>query len=257
MTDTTITTEKEDKPQLKLRIRYKIDQSWTIADIATKQPPAGWLNVFKAAEHELAEISEDLENDALTNGRFYPDKKDLFNAFDLTPLNKVRVVIVGQDPYHNMSCGRPTAVGVSFGSFRGADIPKSLQTIYKELVKSIPGFKMPNHPDLTKWCQQGVLMYNTCLTVLPGRAFSHKKVWGSFMYHVISSILAVNPTCIFVLWGRKAQSAIKGLLGNKGKVLEAGHPSPLSMKDFIGCDHFNKINALLIERGDTPIDWQV
>ena len=140
MTDVKEIEEKkeEPKPQLKLRIRYKIDQSWTIADIAAKQPPSGWVDMFKAATAELEEISEDLEDDIKINGRFYPDKKDLFNAFELTPLNKVRVVIVGQDPYHNMSCGRPTAVGVSFGSFRGADIPKSLQTIYKELMRSIP-----------------------------------------------------------------------------------------------------------------------
>ena len=232
-----------------------IDNSWKVIDIARKHPPRTWEGVFKSADNEIADISEILENDKKINGRFYPDCKNLFRAFELTPLNHVKVVIFGRDPFSN-TCpdGTPQAQGMSFSVKRGTKIPSSLVNIYKELKNTVFGFVTPNHGNLTGWCHQGVLLLNSCLTVRPNNPGSYKEIWYGFIKKVINAILDVNLGCIFVLWGRKAQK-IRKMLGERAIVLEASHPS--TFFGFLGCDHFNQVNQILTEKGEKPIDWQI
>lgn len=245
------------KPVLQIIKSNNITNEWTVERIAKECPPYSWESVFKSAENELKDISDILENDKKVNGRFYPDCKNLFKAFELTSLQKVKVVIMGQDPFHGLnSDGTPQAQGLSFSVKRGAKVPPSLVNIYKELKSTVEDFQIPNHGDLSSWSKQGVLLLNQCLTVRPGSPDSHKEIWLSLIKKVINAILDVNQNCIFVLWGRKAQK-IQKMLGGRSIILEAGHPSPMSVKDFYGCNHFNKINDLLKGQGKSPINWNL
>jgi len=167
------------------------------------------------------------------------------------------VVIIAQDPYFGInSDGTPQAQGLAFSVKKGEKIPSSLINIYKELSNSIPNFTKPNHGCLENWSKQGVLLLNSCLTVRPGDPGCHKELWYSFIKKVINSIIDNNPYCIFILWGRQAQK-IRKMLGERVTVLEAAHPSGLSCKNFLGCNHFNQVNELLIEKNQTPINWQI
>lgn len=249
------------KSKIKLNIipkRPYISNEMSLMEIVEKDTPPGWKDVFKSAKNELIDIDELLKEDKLKNGRYYPDSKDLFNAFHLTPLNKVKVVIFGQDPYFSLlKDNRPQAVGMSFSVPRDAPIPSSLKNIYKELSNTVKDFKIPNHGDLTHWCEEGVLLLNSCLTVAPNQPGSHKEIWLGFIKKVIEAIMNVNSSCIFVLWGRKAEK-IKKMLGERAMVLISSHPSGLACyKGFFGCNHFNEINRLLIESGKKPIDWNL
>lgn len=236
-----------------------IDNSWTVEDICNKRKPLGWEEVFENSVNELKDISNILINDVKINGRFLPDMKNLFRAFELTPLKKVKVVIMGQDPYHGCnSDGTPQAQGLSFSVKKNAKIPSSLNNIYKELKDNFPeNFSTPKHGDLTLWALQGVLLLNSCLTVRPHCPGSHKELWLGFIKKVINAIIDVNPGCIFVLWGRKAQK-IKKIIGERVTILEAAHPSGFSAyRGFFGCGHFKQINQHLIESGQNPINWQL
>jgi len=249
------------KPRIKLRIIQPedvIDNNWKVIDIVRKHPPVGWKDVFNKSDDELKDISDILENDKKVNGRFYPDNNYLFRAFDLTPLQRVKVVIVGQDPYHGVNPdGTPQAQGMCFSVKRGSKIPPSLINIYKELKNTVPGFITPHHGDLTRWARQGVLLMNACLTVRPHNPGCHKELWLGFVKKVINAILEVNPNAIFVVWGKKAQK-IKKMLGERATILEAAHPSGYSAyRGFFGCDHFNQINNILRDSGQTPINWKL
>ena len=235
-----------------------IDNSWNVERVSKVHPPPTWEPVFKDAENELKDISDILETDKKVNGRFYPDCKDLFKCFEMTPLNSVKVVILGQDPYHGVNHdGTPQAQGMSFSVKRGTKVPSSLINIYKELKTTIEGFTSPSHGDLSGWAQQGVLLLNSCLTVRPGDPGSHKEIWYGFIKKVINAILDVNPGCIFILWGKKAQK-IRKMLGERATVLEAAHPSGFSAnRGFFGCNHFNQVNDILREKGLRSINWQV
>lgn len=134
--------------------------------------------------------------------------------------------------------------------------PSSLKNIFKELKNTVPGYVVPNHGNLEGWCEQGVLLLNTCLTVYPNQAGSHKSIWLGFVKKVIKEIEKVNPNCIFVLWGREAQNNVKPMLGSKAVVLEAAHPSGFSAaRGFFGCNHFNKINEILSQQKKPTIKW--
>lgn len=185
----------------------------------------------------------------------YPPGKLIFNAFDTTPLERVKVVILGQDPYH----GPGQAMGLSFSVPRGVAVPSSLQNIYKELADDIPGFKMPRHGDLTRWAEQGVFLLNASLTVEHKAANAHKDIgWHTFTDAVIRKLSAEREGLVFLLWGsfaRKKKALIDPL---KHHVLESVHPSGLSAhRGFFGCKHFSQANAYLEQQGLTPIDWQV
>lgn len=184
----------------------------------------------------------------------YPPADDIFNAFHFTPLSKVKVVILGQDPYHNIN----QAHGLSFSVKPGEDIPPSLQNIYKELNSDL-GCKIPNNGFLQKWAEEGVLLLNTVLTVRAHQANSHQgKGWEQFTDAVIEAINKENRPIVFMLWGRPAQMKEKMLNNPKHLILKAPHPSPLSAyRGFFGCKHFSMANKFLIENGSDAIDWQI
>lgn len=185
--------------------------------------------------------------------KIYPGHKDLFNAFKLCPLDKIKVLILGQDPYH----GPNQAHGLSFSVPNGIDIPPSLKNIFKE-IKSDLGLETNfTSGNLTGWAQQGVLLLNSILTVRAGAAASHReKGWEIFTDEAIKTINSSSASVVFMLWGSFAKSK-KNLISNKNHlILEAAHPSPLSAYNgFIGCKHFSKANQYLIDKSYTPIDW--
>lgn len=185
----------------------------------------------------------------------YPPADDIFNAFHFTPLSEVKVLILGQDPYHNVH----QAHGLSFSvPLDQQEIPPSLQNIYKELQDDL-GCSIPNHGYLKKWADQGVLLLNTVLTVRAHQAGSHQgKGWEQFTDAVIQAVNAQDRPVVYLLWGKPAQSKAKMLTNPKHLVLKAPHPSPLSAyRGFFGCKHFSKTNEFLQEHGVEPIDWQI
>jgi uracil-DNA glycosylase len=247
---------------LKLNIlKAPIDQTWDVHRIAKEAPPSTWESVFGEAVEELIEISRWLDEQESTYGQYYPNKEDLFAAFNYTPLSKVKVVILGQDPYHQTISlnGKsiPRAMGLSFSVRLGDEIPSSLKNIFTELKDTIRGFIQPDHGDLRDWARQGILLLNSCLTVQPGKAGSHGDIWLGFITKIFRAISIANPQCIYVLWGKKAQE-LKPMLGEKSIVFEAAHPSGLSAKKgFFKCNHFNLINETLIRQGRPGINWHL
>lgn len=184
----------------------------------------------------------------------YPEADNIFNAFHYTPLRNVKVVIIGQDPYHEPN----QAHGLSFSVKPGVDIPPSLVNIYKELHDDV-GTYIPNNGYLVKWAEEGVLLLNTILTVRAHAAMSHSKIgWEEFTNAAIEVLNKQDRPIVFLLWGKPAQ-AKENMLNNKNHlVLKAPHPSPLSSyRGFFGCKHFSKTNEFLISHGEKPIDWQI
>ena len=184
----------------------------------------------------------------------YPPADQIFSAFHLTPLSEVKVLILGQDPYHEPG----QAEGLCFSVSPGTDIPPSLQNIYKELQDDL-GCYIPNNGYLEKWARQGVLLLNTVLTVRAHQANSHKGIgWEEFTDAAIRVLNEQDRPIVFMLWGSPAR-AKKAMLNNpKHLILEAPHPSPLSAyRGFFGCKHFSKCNSFLIMHGIDPIDWQI
>ncbi len=185
----------------------------------------------------------------------YPPGPLIFNAFNLTPFDKVKVVILGQDPYH----GPGQAHGLSFSVLPGkADTPPSLVNIYKELQDDL-GCYIPNNGYLKKWADQGVLMLNTVLTVRAHAANSHQgKGWENFTDAIIRAVNRQDRPVVYMLWGRPAQMKESMLDNPRQLVLKAPHPSPLSAyRGFFGCRHFSQANAFLEKNGIEPIDWQI
>ena len=184
----------------------------------------------------------------------YPPADDIFNALHLTPLKAVKVVILGQDPYHN----EHQAHGLSFSVLPDQEIPPSLQNIYQELHDEL-GCYIPDNGYLEKWARQGVLMLNTVLTVRAHQANSHQNHgWEQFPDAILSAVNGQDRPIVYMLWGRPAQSKIPMLTNPKHLILKAPHPSPLSAyRGFFGCRHFSQANAFLESRGETPIDWQI
>jgi len=185
----------------------------------------------------------------------YPRDSELFNAFALTPFDKVKVVIIGQDPYH----GEGQAHGLSFSVQKGIKIPPSLVNMYKELVTDIEGFVSPEHGDLSHWANQGVLLLNTVLSVEEGLAHSHKDLgWEQFTDKVVEKLNQRDEPMVFILWGAHAKKKGKRINRDTHFVIEGPHPSPLSAyRGFFGCRHFSKANQYLTDIGFTEIDWQV
>ncbi len=185
----------------------------------------------------------------------YPAAADVFNAFKLTEFDQVKVVILGQDPYH----GPGQAHGLAFSVQAGVQIPPSLLNIYKELAQDIAGFHMPAHGFLQPWAEQGVLLLNTVLTVQAGMAHSHALFgWEIFTDAVIRRLNEERQHIVFLLWGSHAQKKGSFIDRQRHLVLTAPHPSPLSAhRGFLGCRHFSQANAYLQQHGLTPIDWQL
>ncbi|WP_278384238.1 uracil-DNA glycosylase [Alteromonas mediterranea] len=203
----------------------------------------------------VVELLERVKQAREAGSVIYPPQPDVFNALKYTPLDKVNVVILGQDPYH----GPNQAHGLCFSVQAGVKTPPSLKNMYKELLTDIDGFVEPNHGTLTSWAEQGVLLLNTVLTVEQGKAHSHAKWgWETFTDKVIDVVNANCENVVFLLWGSHAQKKGKHIDREKHKVLHAPHPSPLSAhRGFLGCKHFSQTNEYLVEKGKTPINWQV
>ena len=183
----------------------------------------------------------------------YPAEALRFHALELTPLENIKVVILGQDPYH----GDKQAHGLSFSVPDGIKIPPSLRNIYKELSSSIPGYEIPESGNLEHWARQGVLLLNAVLSVEKGNAGSHaSRGWEIFTDNIISEINHTQSGVIFLLWGSYAHKKGRLIDTQKHTVLKSTHPSPLSAyRGFSGCGHFKQVNKVLSERGDTVINW--
>ena len=217
-----------------------------------------WLDALKGefSKPYYKKLFETVNQEYRTH-RVYPPADDIFNAFHLTPLKDVKVVILGQDPYH----GDGQAEGLSFSVKPGVDIPPSLVNIYQELHDDL-GCTIPSHGNLVKWAEQGVLLLNTVLTVVEGMANSHsKKGWEELTDEIIAKVASEGRPVVFMLWGKSAQEK-KKLIRKFNKdclILESNHPSPLSAMrgpiPFIGNDHFRKANEWLIQKGISPINW--
>lgn len=205
-----------------------------------RKPYYGKLKEFVDAEYEKITV--------------YPPKDKVFSALELTDLKDVKVVILGQDPYHEYN----QAHGLSFSVPPTQKIPPSLVNIYKELCDDL-SLTYPDNGYLEKWARQGVLMLNTVLTVRDGEANSHKgKGWEKLTDALIRAVNDEDRPIVFMLWGKPAQSKMSMLNNPKHLILTSVHPSPLSAyRGFLGCKHFSKCNAFLQEKGLTPIDWQI
>lgn len=186
--------------------------------------------------------------------KVYPDMYDIFNALKFTSYGDVKVVILGQDPYH----GEGQAHGLCFSVKKGIEPPPSLKNIFKELNRDT-GMKTPSHGELTSWANQGVLLLNTVLTVRAGEANSHKGMgWEIFTDRVIQLLNDREDPIVFILWGANARRKKETITNTRHFVLEAAHPSPLSAYNgFFGCGHFSKTNKILKSLGKTPIDWEI
>ena len=193
-------------------------------------------------------------NEEYRTRQIFPPADDIFNAFHLTPLHEVKVVILGQDPYH----GEGQAHGLCFSVRPGVDIPPSLVNIYQELHDDL-GCTIPNHGCLTKWAKQGVLLLNTVLTVRAHQAKSHKGIgWEEFTDAAIRKLNEQDRPIVFMLWGRPAQAKKSMLHNPKHLILEAPHPSPLSAyRGFFGSRPFSQANRFLEAQGVEPVDWQI
>lgn len=197
------------------------------------------------------ELTDFVRKQYLT-GKVYPPAKDIFRAFDLCPLDKVKVVIVGQDPYH----GDKQANGLSFAVNDGISLPPSLKNIYKE-IKSDLGIDPYYSGDLSRWAKQGVLMLNSVLTVAANQPASHKeKGWEKFTDAAIRSLNENRKHIVYLLWGKYAQTKGEVIDRDKNLVLTSGHPSPYSVHLFFGNHHFSQTNKYLEEQGIKPIDWR-
>lgn len=185
----------------------------------------------------------------------FPPADLVFNAFRLTPFDEVKVVILGQDPYHNIG----QAHGLSFSVPAGISHPPSLRNIFAELVTDIAGFQVPVSGDLTRWAEQGVLLLNATLTVRAHEAASHQhQGWEEFTDQIIAAISSRLNNVVFLLWGSYAQRKAVLIDANKHLILKTVHPSPLSVyRGFFGCKHFSKANSYLLSKGREAIDWRL
>lgn len=224
-------------------------------DFRVEQLDPSWLAHLKAEFEQpyVAELRAFLVRERADHTVFPPDA-EVFNAFAQTPFEKVRVVILGQDPYHGLG----QAHGLCFSVRRGVPVPPSLKNIFKECNAAL-GLSIPHHGDLTSWAKQGVLLLNTVLTVRAHQAHSHRNQgWERLTDRVIEVLNEQCEGLVFVLWGSAAGKKAQMIDGGKHLVLRAPHPSPLSAyRGFFGCGHFQQINAHLEARDEPPIDWSL
>lgn len=222
-------------------MQVKIEESWKEALAAEFEKP-----YFESLVHFLRQ-------EKAAGKRIYPPGSQIFRAFDLTPLEQVKVVILGQDPYH----GPGQAHGLSFSVPTGVPAPPSLKNIFKEIESDL-GVSMSGYPNLESWARQGVLLLNAVLTVRGGEAASHSKIgWEQFTDAVIRCISDRCEGVVFMLWGNFARSKRDLIDHSRHHVLEAAHPSPLARGAFFGSRHFSQANELLKSHGRAPIDWKL
>jgi len=214
-----------------------------------------WDELFKTETEKdyFHDIVGFVTNDAKEH-EVFPKRKDLFRAYKLCPPDKIKVVILGQDPYPNVG----QAHGLSFSAPKGCLLPASLRNIYKEIKNDIGPDTMLNHSCLTGWAKQGVFLLNSILTVRKGDSGSHKKAgWETFTDATIKLVNDIDRPIVFMLWGLFAKGKKPLITNPKHLLLEAVHPSPYSAHNFFGCKHFSKANEFLVENGINPIDWSI
>ncbi len=222
-------------------MEVKIEQSWKAA-LADEFEKPYFASMVRFLHEEKAE-----------GRKIYPPGSQIFRAFELTPVDHVKVVILGQDPYH----GAGQAMGLSFSVPANVPAPPSLKNIFKEIHDDL-GITMSGYPDLEKWARQGVLLLNAVLTVRAGQPASHSGIgWTEFTDAVIKYISDNLDGVVFLLWGNFARSKKALIDTSRHYVLEAAHPSPLARGAFFGCRHFSKTNEILTKEGKAPIDWQL
>jgi uracil-DNA glycosylase len=217
---------------------------------------SSWSNILKEeySKKYFQSLVEFLNKESHDGKIIYPRPKDVFNVFKLTPLNDVRVVILGQDPYHGLG----QAHGLSFSVRAGQKMPPSLVNIYKELKRDL-GIESPDHGHLEHWSKQGVLLLNSVLTVEAQQAGSHQnRGWELFTDRIINVLNSNRKNIVFMLWGAHAQKKGQSLSTDQHCLLKAPHPSPLSAhRGFIGCSHFSLANNYLESTGQRPINWAI
>ena len=220
--------------------RVRLEPSW-------KARIGDWLS-----RPEMQELSAFLRQRKAAGARIYPPGPQIFAAFDATPFDDVKVVILGQDPYH----GPGQAHGLCFSVLPGVPVPPSLVNIYKEINADL-GIAPPDHGCLLPWARQGVLLLNAVLTVEDGRAGAHQgKGWEGFTDHMVDVLNREREGLVFLLWGSYAQAKGKVIDSRRHRVLKAPHPSPLSAhRGFLGCGHFSAANEYLARNGQVPVDW--
>ncbi len=222
--------------------KIHLEESW-------KAHVGDWL-----LQPQMRELSHFLRERKASGAAVFPPGPQIFAAFDATPFDKVKVVILGQDPYH----GRGQAHGLSFSVLPGVPVPPSLLNIYKEIERDLH-IPRPDHGCLLPWAQRGVLLLNAVLTVEEGKAGAHqKRGWEGFTDHVVETLHREREGLVFMLWGSYAQQKGKVIDTRRHRVLKAPHPSPLSAhRGFLGCGHFSAANDYLQRRGHAPIDWSL
>lgn len=222
-------------------MEVKIEQSWKEA----------LRNEFDKPYFES--LVRFLHDEKSAGRRIYPPGSCIFRAFEMTPADKVKVVILGQDPYH----GPGQAMGLSFSVPDNVPAPPSLKNIFQEIENDL-GIRMSGRPNLEKWASQGVLLLNAVLTVRAGEAASHSRIgWTEFTDAVIRYLSDSRDGIVFLLWGNFARSKKDLIDTSRHYVLEAAHPSPLARGAFFGCRHFSRTNEILVSEGKTPIDWSL
>ena len=222
-------------------VNVKIEESWKEVLYEEFKKP-----YFEQIKDALIQEKE--------NGKIiYPPGPLIFNAFNQTPFDQVKVVIIGQDPYHNPN----EAMGLCFSVPRGVKVPPSLKNVFKEINRDL-NITIPKHGDLTSWASQGIFLLNAMLTVRKNDAGSHKNIgWQTFTDAVIKLLSDHRSNIVFLLWGNFAQSKGQFIDPQKHFILSAAHPSPLARNAFSGCSHFSKTNEILIKNGQSPIDWSI
>ena len=212
-----------------------------------------WIRKRKndAFLHDLNRFIDDLR---LDNKRIYPSSQQVLRAWNLTPISDVKIVILGQDPYH----GPNQANGLCFSVNKGVSLPPSLKNIFKEIKRDLPNV-FHEHGDLESWAKQGVFLLNSILTVEEGRPLSHKNIgWERFTSATIRRFANLERPIVFMVWGGNAAQLLKGMDLSRHLVLTTSHPSPLSVyRGFDGCGHFRRANEWLINQGMDPIDWSI
>jgi len=246
-------SKDKDKNKGKGKEKEEADSSIT-SGLLSYLSDEGWKKAL-AAEFKkgyFQKILEFLEKEKQAAKQIFPPEPDIFAAFNMTPFDQIKVVIIGQDPYHDNN----QAHGLCFSVKKGITPPPSLKNIYKELSSDIPGFVAPSHGYLEKWAKQGVLLLNASLTVEAHKANSHSNIgWQEFTDAVIRLINEQKKGVVFILWGGFAQKKGKIIDKNKHHIIAAAHPSPLSANKFFGCKVFSKTNDALKKSGQQAVDW--
>ena len=242
-------------------ISHRLDQlppfqhNYPMKTLKTYIQNSTWKNLLASefAAQYMKSLEEKLISDYQSTA-IYPPVEDIFTAFNLTPFENIKAVIIGQDPYH----GPNQAHGLCFSVQPNIKIPPSLMNIYKELHSDL-GIKIPTHGNLISWAQNGVLLLNTHLTVEASNPMAHKKYgWDQFTDKVIELINQKKENIVFILWGSPAHAKAKNVDPTKHFILKSVHPSPLSSyRGFFGCKHFSQCNEFLISKGISPIDWRI